>query len=70
MKVPEILKSKKAHALILGILAVILSKIVGLSDEEVNKIVALVGTYILGQGISDNGKEAAKINVAPTPPAP
>ena len=67
MKIPEILRSKKAQAFILGIIAVALSKLVGLGDEEVNKIVGLIATYILGQGIADHGKEAAKINAENKP---
>lgn len=65
MKIPEVLKSKKAQALLLGVVAICLKQLIGLSDEDVTKIVGLIGTYILGQGVADNGKEAVKVDSAP-----
>ena len=65
MKLPEIAKSKKFQAFLLGLLAVICKHLIGLSDEDVTKIVGLVGTYVIGQGISDNGKAAAELNRLP-----
>ncbi len=43
------------------ILALKLFKI-EIDPQTVAEIVGLVATYIVGQGIADNGKEAAKIN--------
>lgn len=67
MKLPEILKSKKAQAVIVGLVTVLCKDVLGLGAEEVKMIVALVGTYVLGQGLADNGKEAAKVDKAPAP---
>lgn len=66
MKVPEVIKSKKFQAFLLGLLAIVGKHLLGLSDEDVTKIVGLVGTYVIGQGVADAGKEAAKV----PPPAP
>ena len=66
MKIPEVLKSKKFQAFLLGLVSVVCSKLLGLGEEETKMIVGLVAAYVLGQGIADNGKEAAKV----APPAP
>jgi hypothetical protein len=34
-----------------------------LDNELVLAILGLVGTYVIGQGIADNGKEAAKLEL-------
>lgn len=57
----EILKSKKFQASIVGIIVVILSAFIPELDEtEVTKIVALIVSYVIGQGLADFGKEAKK----------
>lgn len=60
MKMPEVLKSKKFQAFLLGMVAVICKSLLGLEDAQIAMIVGLVGTYVLGQGLADVGKEAAK----------
>lgn len=72
MKLPAILSSKKGQAMILGLLTLILKNVIGLSDEDAMKVIGLVGTYLIGQGVADHGKEQAKIeHEAPKePPKP
>jgi hypothetical protein len=61
MNIMEILKSKKFQASIAGIVVVILSAFIPELDEtEVTKIVALIVSYVIGQGLADLGKEAKK----------
>ncbi len=60
---PEILKSKKFLAMIAGVVLAIASRAgLDLDPDMVDRVLALVGVYILGQGIADRGKEAAKVN--------
>jgi len=67
----SLLGSKKFAALITGLianLAVLGAAKVGISEEMASdvamKITGLVGSYILGQGISDHSKEAKKLEIA------
>ena len=66
----DVFTSKKALAA-LGTLLVIILQALGLpiTDEMINKILYVVGPYMVGQGIADNGKEAAKatalLNIPP-----
>lgn len=61
----DILKSKKFQAMLIGLLAVTLSHYVPEIDETTaTQIVALVVSYIVGQGIADHGKEREKIKAA------
>lgn len=59
----SLLGSKKFVAMLVGLLAVLLTRI-GL-DEEMSKdvslkVMAIVSAYLVGQGMADVGKEAAK----------
>lgn len=66
----EMVRSKKFVALLVGILAAVGAKLgldAELSNELSRQIVALVATYMIGQGIADNGKEAAKVAVSSIP---
>lgn len=70
----ELLKSKKFVAALVGVVAVILAFVLGelgmpIPEEKLNALLAMLGTYILGQGIADHGKEAAKV-VAPAAVSP
>ena len=69
MKLPDILKSKKGQAFLSGLLALCLKDLLGLDAPTVTSIVALVGSYVLGQGIADHGKEKAKVE-SDFPPIP
>lgn len=67
----EAVRSKKFWALILGIFVSLLALFapkLGICDEQVHsavtQITPLVGTYILGQGVADHGKERAKSEAA------
>ena len=65
MTIPAILKSKKGQAFILGLIALLCQNILGLSEHMTQEVVAMVASYLIGQGIADHGKEAAKIEKAP-----
>jgi hypothetical protein len=66
----SLLGSKKFAALITGLianLAVLGASKLGISEEVASgvamKVTGLVGSYILGQGFSDLGKEKAKVEI-------
>jgi hypothetical protein len=52
--------SKKFLAAIIGVVVVAAGTAFGLSEDQSMKIVALICTYVLGQGVADHGKEKAK----------
>jgi len=57
--------SKKFLVMLAGIVLASANKLgLDLDPELVNQILALVGVYIVGQGIADRGKEAAKTSSA------
>lgn len=60
----EILKklvaSKKARAAIAGVIMAVAGPRLGLNETQVQEVLAILGLYILGQGVADHGKEAAK----------
>lgn len=60
----SLFSSKKFVAMLAGLIGIVALKVfkIVVDPATVIEIVSLVGAYILGQGISDNGKEAAKIN--------
>jgi len=59
----DLVSSKKAIAAIAGLLTVIANSLglTGLSEESLMQILGVLGAFMVGQGIADNGKEAAKI---------
>ncbi len=58
--------SKKFLVMLAGIILAVANKLgLDLDPELVNQILALVGVYIVGQGIADRGKEAAKLANGP-----
>jgi hypothetical protein len=58
----EVLTSKKALATVAGLIVAGAAKYgFGLEESTVIEILAAVAAYVIGQGIADNGKEAAKI---------
>lgn len=66
--ISELLKSKKFLALLASAVLVIASPIAGWFGYEVDpqKLALLVGaaaSYILGQGLADNGKAAAQLHL-------
>lgn len=58
-------ESKKAKALLVGLMVTLVGKIgFDISDESVYAVLAFLGAYMLGQGQADKGKEAVKLQVA------
>lgn len=59
-----IFKSKKFQVFILGSGMVFLTQVIGLGEATANSIrdalVKMAGAYLIGQGVADHGKEAAK----------
>jgi hypothetical protein len=61
----EVLRSKKAIAFLSGIAVLAASKHgMDIDPDTVNKVLAMVGSYVVGQGIADIGKERAKVEAA------
>ena len=67
MTIPAILQSKKGQALIIGLIALVCQNVLGLSENMTKEIVAMVASYLIGQGIADHGKEAAKVEANKQP---
>ena len=64
--IKDLAGSKKALGTLAGILIVIFGKIgLSISDEQVWAIVALVASFVTGQGLSDFGKAKAQIEPSP-----
>lgn len=60
-----LLSSKKSIAMIAGAIVSIVGKIgFDLPVEVVASVVGLVAAYVVGQGMADWGKEAAKVSEA------
>ena len=61
----DFITSKKALALILGIVTTILINVVGLPEADAAKVTEaiqiLFGAYMVGQGIADVGKGKAQV---------
>lgn len=59
----EIFKSKKFWMAVVGIVAMLVSSFIpAITEEMIIGIAGIIVSYILGQGVADAGKEAAKIN--------
>lgn len=56
--------SKKFIAMLCGLVGLLILKVfkVSVDPQTVAEIVGLVASYILGQGIADNGKSAAQVS--------
>lgn len=52
---------KKLFIAVVGVLAVVLGHYVQIPEETTMKVAGIIISFIIGQGIADNGKEAAKI---------
>lgn len=65
--------SKKFCALLVTLLVLLATRKLGLTEAEATEvsreIVALVGTFFLGQGIADTGKGKAEAEAAKAPVA-
>jgi hypothetical protein len=51
-------QSKKFWAVFSGVAVVLGRELLGLDEVTINKLVALVSMYIVGQGVADIGKNA------------
>jgi len=61
----DLLASKKFIVMLVTVAVAIASKLgLNLDPDMLTQIIALASAYIVGQGIADHGKEAAKINAA------
>lgn len=61
----ELAGSKKFLVLITGLIVAGAAKLgLHLDDQTVAEIVGLFAAWLIGQGVADHGKEAAKINAA------
>lgn len=59
----DLLKSKKFQAAVIGVVVVVAKHFVPeLPEDAVVQVLAVLIAYIIGQGVADAGKEAAKIN--------
>ena len=57
----ELFKSKKFVMAMAGVVAVVVGHFYAPGEAMVMQVAGLIMAYIVGQGIADNGKEAAKI---------
>jgi|TARA_R110002096_G_scaffold55026_13_gene141634 uncharacterized membrane protein (DUF441 family) len=60
----QLFSSKKFTAMVIGIAATFLADKYGLDQEQTTLILGTIISYIIGQGIADNGKEAAKVEAS------
>lgn len=61
----ELASSKKFLSLVVGVVVFILSRFgIGVGEEQLLPLVGLIASFIVGQGIADNGKEATKLGIA------
>lgn len=58
----ELLSSKKLIVALIGVIVALASRVgLDLSTEDVALVVSPIVAFILGQGIADHGKSAAKL---------
>jgi len=63
----ELFSSKKFVVMLAAMIVAVASKAgLALNPDLINQILALAGVFILGQGVADHGKEAAKVSAAAT----
>lgn len=63
--VKDLLSSKKFIVMLAALIVASASKAgLDLNEELVNQILAMAAAYVVGQGIADHGKEAAKVSAA------
>ncbi len=62
--IPKILKSKKAQAMIVGLLMTLFAESLGMpvTESTMTEVVALISAYIIGQGVADHGKSVKEID--------
>lgn len=66
----DVFTSKKAMAALATLLVIILQALgLPITEDMMNQVLFIAGSYIVGQGIADHGKEAAKVQVKAIPDA-
>lgn len=60
--IEKLFGSKKLGAFVIGLVTLVLQDLLGVPEEIIKYVVTLISTYIIGQGIADVNKEAAKVN--------
>ena len=66
--IKEMLLSKKFLSALAGVIAAAVGRLgLDLASEDLMTILAPLMAYIVGQGLSDQGKEAEKIKYMPPP---
>ena len=60
----EKLKSRKLWVAVFGAALIVLGTEMGISEENMTKMVGLLSAYLVGQGIADHGKAAASMLIA------
>ena len=61
----DLLTSKKFIVMVAALVVAIASKLgLDLDKDLVNQVLAMAAAYVVGQGIADHGKEAAKVFTA------
>ena len=60
-------KSKKFTAFIVGLIALALTELAGVSEQIATQIAGIMGAYLLGQGVADGLSKGATSNVATKP---
>ena len=66
--IKDLFASKKFLATLVGILSILIGKIGwNVPDETLTQVVALVASFVVGQGIADFGKSKALIETPPSP---
>ena len=60
--------SKKAIAMLVGLIMSIFGKKWGLDEQAVMSVVGTIVAYMVAQGVADHGKEAAKVQIVANAP--
>ncbi len=58
-------KSKKFSAFILGLITLVVTDLLGWDAATATNITAVIGSYLVGQGVADGFSKGATSNVAP-----
>ena len=56
----DIFKSKKFWMAIVGIVGMVIAHFTGMDETTITGFLAVIVSYIVGQGIADHGKEKVK----------
>lgn len=66
--VKQLLSSKKFLVMLAGVFVAVLGKVgVPIDPDLTQEILAMCAAFVVGQGIADHGKEAAKVTAGNVP---